>query len=140
MRSAARAGDSKPGLGALAGLGLAFAETEGDEAVRGVVGRNADLDPVSGNHPDPEAPHPARKLGRHGLTRLQDDLVAPAAENLLDGSGGLKPEPALTVALLGGEGNPVNKELRNDLSCLGNLSRQDRSRYCQVNDVAGRLC
>jgi putrescine transport system substrate-binding protein len=36
---------------------LTFPEPEGDEAVGGIVGRHADLDPIPGDHPNPEAAH-----------------------------------------------------------------------------------
>src|SRR6188474_3425364 len=65
---------------------LTFAQAEGDEAVRGIVGREADLDAIARNHADPEPAHAPGQLRRHGLSRLERDLIAPAAEDLLDGS------------------------------------------------------
>src|SRR3954471_13550587 len=41
------------------------ASAEGDDAANGIVRRNADRDPVAGNHLDPEAAHPAAELSQH---------------------------------------------------------------------------
>lgn len=57
--------------------------------MRGVVGREADLHAVAGDHADAEAPHAAGELRSHGLTAVERDLVAAPAENLLDGAGRL---------------------------------------------------
>src|SRR5262245_36637002 len=65
---------------------LAFAQAERDEAVRRIVGREPDLHAVARNHADPEPPHAARELCSDGLPRLERDLIATAAEDLLDGS------------------------------------------------------
>jgi hypothetical protein len=54
-----------------------------------VVRREADLHAIAGDHADAEAPHPAGQLGRHGLAAVERDLVAAAAENLLDRAGRL---------------------------------------------------
>ena len=68
---------------------LTFPKPEGDEAVSGIVGRYANLDPIPGDHANPEAAHAARKLRGHELTTLEGYLVATTAENLVDGSGRL---------------------------------------------------
>ena len=72
-----------------ADLRLTFAEAEGDEAVGRIVGRDAHLDAIAWDHPDAEAAHPPGELCRHGLAALENDPVAAAAEDLLDGPGRL---------------------------------------------------
>jgi hypothetical protein len=57
--------------------------------VRRVVGREADLDAISWDHADAEAPHPPGKLRGDRLPAVELDLVAAPAENLLDGAGRL---------------------------------------------------
>jgi len=51
----------------VAGRLLTFSQAEGDEAVGGVVGREADLDAVARNHPDAETAHTPRELRSHRL-------------------------------------------------------------------------
>src|SRR5262249_21610990 len=65
---------------------LTFSQPEGHEAVRRIVGREADLHAVAGDHADAETAHAAGELRGHGLTRIEGDLVAPAAEDLLHGA------------------------------------------------------
>ena len=74
---------------ALACRVLAFAQPEGDEAVRGIVRGETDLDAVARNHANAEAAHAPGELGRDGLPGVELDLIAPAAEDLLDGAGRL---------------------------------------------------
>ncbi len=68
---------------------LTFPKPKGDEAMGRVVGRDANLNTISGNHPNAKAPHSTRELRGHRLATLEGDLVAAAAENLVDGSGRL---------------------------------------------------
>jgi len=68
---------------------LTFPEPEGDEAVGGIVGRYANLDPIPGDHANPKSAHATRELRGHELAALEGNLVATAAENLVDGSGRL---------------------------------------------------
>jgi len=52
----------------------------------GIVRREAYGDPVARNHPDAKTAHSARELRGDDLARFQRDLIATAAEDLVDGS------------------------------------------------------
>ena len=54
-----------------------------------VVGREANCDPVAGNHSNSEAAHSARELSRNLLSVLEGDLISATAENLVDTTGRL---------------------------------------------------
>src|SRR4030042_5611610 len=77
------------GAGPTSLAAFAVAKPKGDESVGGVIGGETHLDPVPGNHADPEAAHSARELRGHRLPRLEGDLVAAAAEDLFDAAGRL---------------------------------------------------
>jgi hypothetical protein len=57
--------------------------------VRWVIGRQADLDAIAGNHADPEAPHPSGQLRGDRLPAVELDLIAAPAENFLDSASRL---------------------------------------------------
>jgi hypothetical protein len=57
--------------------------------MRRVVGREADLDAISRDHTDAEAPHAPGELRGDRLPAVELDLVATAAEDFLDGAGRL---------------------------------------------------
>ena len=65
---------------------LAFPQAKRDEAVGGVVGGETDGDPIPGNDPDPETTHAPGELGRDDLARLEGNLIATSAEDLVDAS------------------------------------------------------
>lgn len=70
-----------------AGPGLAFAQSEGDEAVGGIVRGQSDRHAIARNHPNAKAPHSTGQLSRDLLTGLQRNLVATPAQNLVDTAG-----------------------------------------------------
>ena len=59
-------------------LSRGLSGAEGDDAADGVVGRNADSDPVTGNDFDSEAAHPAAQLREYFVARIALDSVKPA--------------------------------------------------------------
>ena len=55
----------------------------------GIVGRETDRDAISGNHANAKASHPAGQLCSYFLPGLEGDLIAAAAQYLVDTAGGL---------------------------------------------------
>ena len=49
-----------------------------------IIGRQADCHSIPGNDANAEASHPPRKLRGHILPRLEGNLIATPAENLVD--------------------------------------------------------
>ena len=68
-----REGPLRPGCFALECVGLVFKGSAGpecDDAADGIVGRDADSDPIAGDDLDTEAAHPAAQLGENFVTRV----------------------------------------------------------------------
>ena len=68
---------------------LTFTQAEGDESVRRVIGGQAHRNSIPRNHANTKAPHAPGKLGGHALARLQGNLIATPAEDLVDAAGRL---------------------------------------------------
>ena len=67
--------------------------------MRGIVGGEADRNPVAGNDANSKAPHSARQLCCHFLSGFKCDLIAAAAQYLVDTAGGLNEVVSRQVAL-----------------------------------------
>jgi len=79
-----------PHAGTIRGSGarrvLAFAQAERDESVGRIVWREAHRNPVPRNDADAKASHASGELGSDRLPRLERDLIATPAEDLVHGA------------------------------------------------------
>ena len=93
---------------------LALAQAEGDESMGRIIGGQAHCHPIPRNDSDAEAPHPPGKLRGHVLARLEGNLIATPAENLVDAARRLNQVVSCQVPLSMGANpslcNPTNRD------------------------------
>ncbi len=119
--------EERPDL--LAGCGLAFLQTEGDEAMGRIVGREADGHSITGNHANTKTPHPPGELSRDLLPAFESNLIAATAENLVDATGRLNQVVSRQIESILPTSDRGRQECREPISIVPSRQRTRPDRH-----------